>query len=456
MKILPSLLLFAMMFSGACVLAGEGGEIEVGIDWEAPRFKTTGKQFSVNAQRGFHREAAVQAGYKEGLEYLNPGLLRYHNAGMHKGGWMNQETKTWDAEVIAATLDGPGWPSEKVLINISSWPAWMDADQDKKLDKDQYEAFAALCAELVRILNVEQKRGIRYFEITNEKDFAYWRKTKEGENPNRVDDLADIYNLAAKAMKEVDPTIKTGGPAAASGEKWVEGIHRRFMERTLPNLDFFSFHAYPRTRENTPKEIYVTPEWIAGLAGDHRKMLDELSPERHIELHVNEFNIASNYQLKDTRMHTNEGAVFDSLFLINMAEKGVDVVNAWSECDAVYGKMDKSFALRTPAHVFHYFNEFLVGEAVAGTSSDPAKLLVMAVESKERRSFVLVNRAREALRVTVNSKGAALPEKAERVSIDAEGLHKESAGRESLAAIDLPADSVTFYSFPKPQPEIPQ
>lgn len=448
MKLFHSLCLLAAFFAG---WTPGRADVAVEIDWRAPRFQTTGRQFSVNAQGGFHREMAVQPAYREGLKYLNPGLLRYHNAGMPKGGWMNQETKTWDAAVIAATLDGPGWPPEKVLINISSWPAWMDADGNKKLDTDQYEAFAALCAELVRILNVEQKRGFKYFEITNEKDFAYWRNKDE---PVQVDDLADIYNLAAKAMKKVDPTIKTGGPAAASGEDWVEEIHRRFMKRTLPQLDFFSFHAYPRTRDHTPKEIYDMPVWMAGLAADHRKMLDELSPVRHVELHVNEFNIASNYKLGDTRMLTNEGAVFDSLVLIRMAEQGIDAVNAWSDCDAVYGKMDKKFKLRPPAHVFHYFNEFLVGQVVAGETSDAAKVVVMAVDSEARRAFVLVNRAREAVRVKVKSKGAELLARGGQVRIDADGLHKEGVARENLSEMELPADSVTFYSFPKPQPEI--
>lgn len=447
----------------------------VTIAWDRPDgLVTTRRHFSINGHSAFNPEIASNPSYGKGVRYMNPGLFRYHSTGMHRSGgapgsWIDDENKIWDSKKIAAALDGLNLPGEEVLINIARWPDWMDTDGDRRLDDGRENDFAAFCAELVRIINIDQKRGIRYFEITNECDFVYWRHLLSSGNENELlgatslespgqgltEKLADIYNRAAVAMKAVDPTIKTGGPAAASGESNVRPMHRRFIELTLPNLDFFSFHSYPRTRQRTPVEIYDTPSSSANIIRWHIALLRELSPNRHVELHLNEFNVASNWRLQDRRMHTEEGAVFDSLFMIECVRAGADVLNAWNECDATYGKMDKEYKLRIPAHVYHYFNSWLIGESVdvspAGVT-ESGRVVAFAVKTTDgHHNFLLVNRAREAIRTRLSFFGLN-PEphiQIETAKIDADGLTTGTLPASALGhPLELSANSVNFFSIP--------
>ncbi|RRJ96587.1 hypothetical protein Ga0100231_022525 [Opitutaceae bacterium TAV4] len=458
----------------------------VTINWDKPgKLTTTRRHFSVNGHRAFHPDITNDPAYIRGVRYLNPGLFRYHSTGMYKpgkegsatsgGNWVDYENKTWYREKIKNALAGLAFiPGDEVLINIAGWPLWMDADNDGFLDDDQLDAFAAFCADLVRLVNIEQKRGVRYWEIPNEKDFIYWRRQLASGTENELlgaaerkppakpqtAKLAAIYNRAARAMKAVDPTIKTGGPAAASGETNVRPMHREFIELTLPNLDFFSFHSYPRTRTRTPAEIYDTPPSAGNIVRWHVELLKKLSPRRHIEVHLNEFNIASNWRLQDKRMHTEEGAVFDSLFMIECARAGADVLNAWNECDATYGKMDKQYNLRIPAHVYHYFNDWLIGRSVAATPASVTdgeggkRVVAFAVQAADgSHNFVLINRAREPIRVQLKFTGWKPKDidgaEIHTARVDADGL---STGKLSAAAflqtLSLPTNSVSFFSCP--------
>ncbi len=457
---------------------------QVMIDWtRRESLVTTRKHFSVNGQRAFNPEMTNNPAYIRGVRYLNPGLFRYHSTGMYKpskvksdtsgGNWVDYENKTWHWQKIKNALAGLSFiPGDEIMINISGWPAWLDADQNGFLDDDQTDAFAAFCADLVRFVNLELKRGVRYWEITNEKDFSYWRrqlasgtenellgaeKQKAPDKP-KVAELAAIHNRVARAMKAVDPTIKTGGPAAASGEKNVHPMHRQFIELTLPNLDFFSFHGYPRTRTRTPAEIYDTPPTFAKNIRWHVELLKKLSPNRHIEVHLNEFNVASNWRLQDKRMHSEEGAVFDSLFMIECARAGADALNAWSEYDAVYGKMDKQFNLRIPAHVYHYFNDWMIGRTVAASPSGVTdgetgkRVVALAVQTKDGdRNFVLINRAREPVRVALKLSGwnPKPGTTLQMARVDCNGVTTGALAVDALAQpLLLPSDSVNFFSCP--------
>ena len=70
------------------------------------------------------------------------------------------------------------WPGSRpgttLLINVPNWPDWMDADHDGFLDADQTDAYARLCADLVRIVNGDLKKRVVYWEVTNERDELYF------------------------------------------------------------------------------------------------------------------------------------------------------------------------------------------------------------------------------------------------------------------------------------------
>ena len=238
--------------------SGEAGSALITVDWAAPTVRTSGRQFSLNVFGGFDPAVATDPRYRQNMEYMAPGTLRYHCMSLVRDpakvskSWLNDDLRTWNREKIGAALDA--LPAEKFerVITIGKWPDWMDADNDGLLDRENYDAFVELCADLVRIVNVEQKRNVRFFEITNERDITYWLAQMKSRTPPRTAELARLYNLCARAMKGVDPTIKTGGPAACRGDM-LEPL-KQFAILTLGNLDFFSYHAYASGRPSESDE----------------------------------------------------------------------------------------------------------------------------------------------------------------------------------------------------------
>ena len=74
------------------------------------------------------------------------------------------------------------------------------------------------------------------FEVWNEPNLkAFWTGTQK--------DYFRLYRFTCDAIKEIDSSLKVGGPATAMNE-WIEGF-RDFCERNRLPLDFISTHHYP-------------------------------------------------------------------------------------------------------------------------------------------------------------------------------------------------------------------
>ena len=75
-----------------------------------------------------------------------------------------------------------------------------------------------------------------YFEVWNEPDLVlpFFHGTQE--------DYFHLYEITAKAIKEIDPKIQVGGPAT-SGSKWVAAFVKFCREHDLP-VDFITTHQY--------------------------------------------------------------------------------------------------------------------------------------------------------------------------------------------------------------------
>jgi hypothetical protein len=429
--------------------------VNVSFDWRYKTGQTAERQYSLNIFNGYDPTVANNPDYIKNITYMVSPVLRYHNmSGMlsdpstNRFGWYNSSSKTWNAARISAALDPLEGLSSERLITIGRWPRWMDLDKDGMLDNDKYHAFAQLCAQLVHLLNIEQKRGIQYFEITNERDMVYWvRQMKKGQS-SEVEELAKIYNLAAIAMKKVDSSIKVGGPAATRSDL-VRPL-QQFAAFTIDNLDFLSYHTYA---SGDPTEldvnVYNRTENIGRDLSIVRNMLDDLSPDHHIELHINEYNIFYTHKVKGKQMTNNISAVFDALVFVQMVKYGADVGNAWNAADNIYGKMNRGYKLRPSAHVFHYFNTMMTGDEVA-TSSDQSNVIVpFAVEHKGERNGVLINRSKQANTVKVKLVGISPKDtQLQFYRISAKGLDEFTGNVSELTyGMVMPPNSVVFFSI---------
>jgi xylan 1,4-beta-xylosidase len=444
------------------------GPVAVTVDWSAVEGTTTRAQYGMNLYAGFHPENVKNPAYHANLEYMGPGLLRLHNGGKLNDsaksweGLIDSEKRTWDRKKIAATLASlqlAGKP--QLLFNVPSWPAWMDADHDGFLDRDQYDAYAALLADLVRIVNVENRAGVRYWEVTNELDSHYftpfydkggWGALKDPAKPDRWDEVAVLYNKAAVAMKRVDPTIRIGGPAAARPD--LSMMHERFVKATLPNLDFFSMHAYACGDAATPDaDVYDRADLMGKYTASTVAMLKKLSPDRPIPVMLGEYNVSWTWETRDPRMVNNKGAVFDALVLVREVEAGAFSTQAWNEKDGIYGKTDPQDKRRPGAEVFHLFNTYLVGRRAKAESADEKAVVAYAVAdpTTKHRSLLLVNRSGSERSVKATFAGrtlAAKPYLCSQVTADGlKAIKSDPLPGGNAGSWTLPPDSVTVLTF---------
>ena len=428
--------------------------VQAEVDWSKTMWKAGRNDYSLNAFKGFDPKDSNDLKYQENILRMNPGLLRFHSwrviddSNAKSDGWVKIAEKEWDAEKIKRTMDG--WSSfykGDILMNIPGWPTWFKRQGKAALDPSEYDNYARFCADLVRIINVDQKRGVKYWEITNEQDGVYWIDPRKNNEPDNLEALVTIYNKCAEAMKRVDPTIQTGGPAVARGDLFAD--FRRFIKGTRQNLDFFSYHAYVSGNAGDPdKRIYDKASLGTGFGSTIRKILDEEIPDRHVGLHFNEYNISWSWQINDVRMRDHKGAVFDALILAGVARNGIDASCAWNEKDNTYGKMDAANALRPAAHVFEWFNAHGIGDIVASTSSNEKRVVTFAVKQGRERGLVLINRSPN-IQPTQISFGDWRPARVECAQISKDGYAETMPDWSAISADELflPDHSVTLLSF---------
>lgn len=127
-------------------------------------------------------------------------------------------------------------------------------------DDKEWQAFIS---QFVRyLINRFGKEEVEqwYFEVWNEPNMSsFFKGTK--------DDYFHLYEITATAVKEVDSTIKVGGPATAEGA-WI-GEFIEFCESKKLPLDFISTHNYPGDGIG---DIFLAKVMLEALIGGVKNM----------------------------------------------------------------------------------------------------------------------------------------------------------------------------------------
>lgn len=181
-------------------------------------------------------------------------------------------------------------------------------------------------------------------------------------------------------------------------------------------------------------------------------------PDRHVDVVVNEYNIAWTWKARDPRMINHKGAVFDALVMASVISHGGAATFAWNDVDGIYGKMSRSYQLRPSAHVYHHLNAGFIGDIVGTVSSNTKAVVPYAVVQKDRaaRSLMLVNRSAEPQEVRLRTTGAGWPADTllRRACVSEEGhtVGELNASILTTEAFKLPPESVTFLLESAHQP----
>lgn len=363
--------------------SGDSMTIKVMVDWQTQQAVTTSFVFGSNDYEIIKPEGDNDRVYQNVLGQLNVRLIRIHQGNLSNE-WSDPNTQTWNENKIKAGYDR-SYPQKPTIIqNITGWPQWMKQGEGGLLDPSEYDRYANFCAELVDIINNRQQRKVIYWEPLNEQDVRY-------EKAGKLNELWEIYNRTATAMKAKDPSIKVGGPVLTWDEQYRLDY---FLQVCGANVDFVSWHRYSTgdAKEPTDRLMSNTPNY-GNQVRTFREVVTKNIRDRHIPLLLGEYNINYAWDSGETRQNTHIGAVWYASVLKHLSDAGIEMAASWHLKDGIYGLIDPSNNLRPSAHVFAWGIKHLTGKIMRTETADPF-VEAMAVQPEEgRKSLLLINKS---------------------------------------------------------------
>ena len=163
-----------------------------------------------------------------------------------------------------------------------------------------------------------------YFEVWNEPNLDFWA----GEP--KQDTYWQLYDHTARALKQVSPRLRVGGPATAQAA-WVDAFIRHCDDNKVP-VDFVSTHVYGN---DTAKDVFGTDEKIPRdqmVCRAVKKVYDQIraSTMPQLPLIWTEYNAS----------YFNEPAVTDSIYMgpwmadtIRQCDGLADMMSYWTFSD---------------------------------------------------------------------------------------------------------------------------
>jgi xylan 1,4-beta-xylosidase len=201
---------------------------------------------------------------------------------------------------------------------------WYHPNVSPPKDWDKWSNFVARFAEhLVDRYGIDEVSQW-YFEVWNEPNLDFWA----GDPKQATYD--QLYDVTARALKNVSPRLRVGGPATAQAA-WIDSFIVHCFENHVP-LDFVSTHVYGN---DTARNVLGIDESIPRTQMVYRavrKVHDEVaaSPEPHLPIIWSEYNAS----------YKNETDVTDSTFMgpwmadtIRQCDGLTDMMSYWTFSD---------------------------------------------------------------------------------------------------------------------------
>ncbi|MBA3825970.1 MAG: hypothetical protein H0X24_18985 [Ktedonobacterales bacterium] len=363
------------------------------------------------------------------LQAWSPALVRLHLGftgdeiglpEMHQG--------QWDFAQLDAAIARLRATHTPFFLNVRTAPSWM-YDASGQLRDQTYQEFAAYMARLVGWYNAGgftdeaghfhasgHQGWVGTWEIWNEPNSGYdipgpvSHRSATWLDAHR---FARLYSVAAMAMRAVDPTIATGGPAISAYPD--DGYMINFIQGITAPLDFFSFHFYAIGNQQTPDPAVfrAVAETFAHRLAFARVTLDARFPGKAIPIWVDEvgFNEIARYPV-DPRGAAPVGIVFAADAFITAAQHDVTQFTQFPFLgNAQLALVDNQrFAPYVPLRFYEVLGQtFPPGVRLLRTTlAPPTGLVVLAALAPDGSSVrVLLANTRAAQPTDVNGAGVA-------------------------------------------------
>ena len=203
-----------------------------------------------------------------------------------------------------------------------------------------------MAAEWVRWANLKNDYSVKYWELGNELEGSWELGHILPDGSKMTGEVyAQRFKEFATAMKAVDPTIKTGGPASSNDRG-------AFIKETLRDagdlVDFVSFHTYPvLNRFQAEKDFFDVVYGLKPSLDKFKGWIREYQPDRQdeIEIAVTEWNS----QVVENRVTADlMNGLWCTMWVGEMFRNGVTFANQW----------DMITRTETGGHGLFYFDLF--------------------------------------------------------------------------------------------------
>lgn len=323
------------------------------------------------------------------------------------------------------------------------------------------DAAAREAADWVAHCNKQKNYHVKYWEIGNE-TYIYNPATHHKRAPVTARQYGEAFVKFSRAMKAVDPTIKTGavGPQDAtrkvSLEQLPDGSRKRDEDAWWPavtkiagsQMDFMIVHEYYRAPLNAPVERAGE---IAGL----RDFLHATFPGRYVPIALTEWNLNKEMKVSDA-----ERAVLLAQYIAEYIKGGVDMATFWPlrYNSAEWGTRAMLSQDREPQTAYYVMKLFSSNTAEklleSGCSSPNVAVFTTGDRAGKRIAMFLINRSSEAQHPEI-SLGPFRAARATAQSLTAKTLaspdhaldNAAMKGRAGTWSCELPPQSITLVLF---------
>jgi len=226
-----------------------------------------------------------------------------------------------------------------------------------------------------------------------------------------LEHYARKHNLFAKAMRDVDPSIKL--IAVGNVGNWSEGMLKNCAEY----MDLISEHFYKKAQESVPEHVRQIPDAVRGKVDahrDYRKKLESLK-DKDIQIAIDEWNywygthlfgeLGTRYFHRDTlgiaaglhEMIRNS----DIVFMANYAQT-VNVIGAIKTTKTAAALETTGLALKL------YRNHFGTLPVAVTGDAEPLDVVVAWTENRKAITAAIVNPTENQQQLLLNLKGGQL------------------------------------------------
>ncbi len=257
-----------------------------------------------------------------------------------------------------------------------------------------FKKWARICCNIVRHYNQGWANGFQW-------NIRYWEIGNEPNVPNcwtgSMDQFCDLYRETAVALKQLDPTLKIGGPGMAGSISSKVG--RQFLEYCRANkapLDFVSWHGYAShpamLMSNIESGIATMKEFGFTDAESHYTEWNYLPGEIAFRKKASREAQREGF----LKVRGGEGAAFAASMLAFMQDSELDAACFYSAYGTVFrfGMFDQYGVPSKQLYAFKAFNELVqcgTRIAVTGNNRKTGLGVVAATDAKSGKTAVLVS-----------------------------------------------------------------